>query len=149
MRKMLIAATLAALVLPAAAQATTTTSTIPFQADVPSCNGDTMISLSGQLLVVFTVTANPAGGFVFSTHTQPQGVRGIDTETGTTYLGTGLTRDLTVFSPSGVFSFTFVDRFHLQATGGAQSLDFSETVHITVLADGTVTAFVVDISGPC
>jgi len=148
MRKKLIAAVLAALVLPVAAQAATTTATAPFQADVTACNGDT-IRLSGQLLGVFTATANAAGGVVFSSHIQPQGVSGVDIQTGTAYLGTGLTRDLSVFSPSGAFTFTFVDRFHLQATGGEQSLDFSETVHITALADGTVTAFVVNISGPC
>jgi hypothetical protein len=44
---------------------------------------------------------------------------------------------------------TYVNRFHLQATAGAQSLDVSETFHITALADGTVTAFVDNFSGPC
>jgi hypothetical protein len=148
MRKKLIAAVAATLVLPAAAQAATTTFTTPFQADVTACNGDT-IRLSGQLLGVVTATANPAGGVVFSTHFQPQGIRGMDIQTGTAYLGTGLTLDLAVVSPSGVTSFTYVNRFHVQATAGAESFDISETVHITRLADGTVTAFVDNFSAPC
>lgn len=148
MRKKLIAAVAAALVLPAAAQAATTTFTTPFQADVTACNGDT-IRLSGQLLGVVTATANPAGGVVVSTHFQPQGIRGVDLQTGTAYLGTGLTLDLTVVSPSGVTSFTYVNRFHVQATAGAESYDVSVTAHITALADGTVTAFVDNISAAC
>jgi hypothetical protein len=148
MRKMLIAAVLAAFVLPAAGQAAATTLTTPFQADITACNGDT-IHLSGQLLIVFTATANRAGGFVFSTHSQPQGVRGLDLQTGTAYLGTGLTRDLTVLSPSGASTLTLVNRFHIQATAGEQSFDVSETVHITALADGTITAFVDNFSAPC
>jgi hypothetical protein len=148
MRKKLITAVLAALVLPAVAQAAATTLTTPFQADITACNGDT-IHLSGQLLTVFTATANAAGGFVLSTHTQPQGIRGVDTQTGTAYIGTGLTRDLTVFSPSGVTTLTLINRFHIQATAGAQSFDVSEIVHFTAFADGTVTAFVDNFSAPC
>jgi hypothetical protein len=103
----------------------------------------------GQLLTVFTATANPAGGFVFSTHTQPQGIRGVDLQTGTAYLGTGLTRDLIFLSASGTSTFTFINRFHIQATAGEQSFDVSETLHITALADGTVTAFVDNFSAAC
>jgi hypothetical protein len=148
MRKKLITAAVAALLLPAGAQAAATTLATPFQADITACNGDT-IHLSGQLLTVFTATANPAGGFVFSTHTQPQGIRGVDLQTGTAYLGTGLTRDLIVLSPSGTSTFTFINRFHIQATAGEQSFDVSETLHITALADGTITAFVDNFSAPC
>lgn len=148
MRNQLATAVLGALVLAGAAQAAATTVTTPFQADITACNGDT-IHLRGQLLTLFTATANRAGGFVFSTHSQPQGVRGVDLQTGTTYLGTGLTRDLTVLSPSGVTTLTVVNRFHLQATAGAQSFDVSETLHLTALADGTITAFVDNFSAPC
>src|SRR5438094_9898072 len=63
--KKLIAAVLAALVLPTVAQAAATTATAPFQADVKACNGDT-IRLSGQRLGVFTATANAAGGVALS-----------------------------------------------------------------------------------
>src|SRR5439155_2733739 len=126
----------------------TTTATAPFQADVTACNGDT-IRLSGQLLGVFTATANAAGGVVFSTHIQPQGVSGVDLQTGTAYRGTGLTRDQIVVGPSGVTTITLVNRFHIQATAGAESFDVSETLHITDQADGTVTAFVDKFSAPC
>ena len=148
MRRKLITAVLVAVVLPTAAQAGTITARTPFQADVTACNSDT-IRLSGQLLNVFTATANSAGGFVFASHFQPQGIEGVDMQTGTKYLGTGLTRDLTVLSPSGTTTLTLLNRFHIQATAGADSLDLSQTVHITFLADGTVTAFVDNFSVSC
>ena len=148
MKKVLITAVLVVLVLPTAAQAATITATTPFQADVTACNGHT-IRLSGQLLGAFTATANSAGGFLFANHIQPQGISGVDLQTGTKYLGTGLTRDLTVFSPSGTTTLSLVNRFHIQATAGADSFDVSQTLHITVLANGTVTAFVDNFSISC
>ena len=65
----LIAAIVAAFVLPAAAQAATTTLTIPYQANVLACNGDT-IQLSGQLMGVFSATFDAAGGVTLATHTR-------------------------------------------------------------------------------
>src|SRR5437870_1350166 len=110
MKKKLLTILLASLVLPSAAQAATTMLTTPFQADIQACNGVT-IRLSGQLLGVFTANVDSAGGFVFSSHVQPQGIAGVDLQTGTKYLGTGLTRDLVVLNPTGGSTFTFVNRF--------------------------------------
>src|SRR5437763_7271300 len=141
MRKKLVVAVLAALVLPAAARAAATTVTTPLQFDVSACNGDT-IHLSGQLLSVFTTTSTPSGGVTFSTHIQPQGIRGVDLQTGATYIGTGVTRDAITVAPSGVTTISFVNRFHIQGTAGAQSFDVSETFHVTALANGAITAFV-------
>jgi hypothetical protein len=128
--------------------AATTTATAPFDADVRACNGDT-IHLSGQLLGVFTFTRTASGGALFASHIQPQGVAGVDLQTGTAYVGTGLTSDRLVLAPSGTTTFTFVDRFHIQATGGASSYDVSVTLHVTALSDGTVTAFVNNFSASC
>src|SRR5207248_8151729 len=99
MRVTLLAVVAAALVLPAAVQAATTNFTIPIEFDIAACNGDT-IELSGQLLGVFTATANSAGGFLLATQVEPQGVRGVDLQTGTKFRGTGVTRDMTVVSAS-------------------------------------------------
>jgi hypothetical protein len=93
-----LAVVAAAFAVAAAAQAATIMSTTPFQADVKACNGDT-IHLSGQLLGVFSITVNAAGGATFASHFQPQGISGVDTH-GTKYLGTGVTRDISVFAPS-------------------------------------------------
>jgi hypothetical protein len=149
MRKLLVLLiTIAALAMPIAAQASTTTERIPFDADVIACNGD-VIHISGTLLTIFTETATPSGGFIVSLHFQPQGIMGVDLTTGTNYVATGLTRDIVVVSPAGGFTETFVNQFHIQATTGAESFIVSEVFHITVNANGDVTAFVDNFSSTC
>jgi hypothetical protein len=149
MRKLLLLlVTTAALAMPVATQASATTEKVPFDADVLACNGD-VIHISGTLLNIFTVTTTPSGGFVVSSHFQPQGIKGVDLTTGTPYVATGLTRDILVVSPAGGSTETFVNRFHIQATRGAESFIVSEVFHITVNADGDVTAFVDNFSSTC
>jgi hypothetical protein len=75
---------------------------------------------------------------VFAFHFQPQGITGVDQVTGTVFHATGLTRDLIVESPRGGTTETFVNRFHIQATRGAQSFIVTDLFHITVTPDGTV-----------
>ena len=149
MRKLLLLlATTAALAAPVAAKASATTERAPFDADVIACNGD-VIHISGTLLSVFTETATPSGGFVVSSHFQPQAINGVDLTTGTKYVATGLTRDIVVVSPAGGTTESFVNRFHIQATGGAESFIVSETFHITVTPNGDVTAFLDNFSSTC
>jgi hypothetical protein len=138
----------AALAAPTGAVAATTTLTVPLQRDVVACNGD-IIRISGQLLVAFGATANAAGGFTFTTHVQPQGATGVDVQTGTKYLGTGVAQETVVLAPSGTATITAVNQFHLQATAGAQSYDVRETFHFTAFPDGTVTAFVDNVYATC
>jgi hypothetical protein len=113
------------LAIPASAQAITTVERIPFETSVLLCNGG-VVELEGRLLVTTTSTATPAGGFVFAIHFQPQGVKGIDITTGTIYIATGLTRDLVVARPPGGLTETYVNRFHIQATTGAESYIVTE-----------------------
>ena len=149
MRKLLVLLiATAALALPAAAQSSATTAKVPFETDVIACNGD-VIHISGTLLSIFTVTTTPSGGFMVSSHFQPQGINGVDLTTGTKYLATGLTRDIFVVSPAGGTTETFVNRFHIQATKGADSFIVSEVFHITVTPNGDVTAFVDNFSSTC
>jgi hypothetical protein len=140
-RLLLLVAAAFALAWPVSAQAVATTESFPFETYVFACNGD-LIYLSGTLLVVTTETATASGGFVYSSHFQPQGIRGVDLATGTTYIGTGLTRDISVIAPSGGFTTTFVNQFHIQATAGAESYIVSEIFHITYNANGELRAYV-------
>jgi hypothetical protein len=145
---LLLVAAMVALAWPTSAEAAATTESFPFETYVVACNGD-LIYLSGTLLVVFTETATPSGGFVFSAHFQPQGIQGVDLVTGTTFIGTGLTRDLLVVAPSGGFTETFVNEFHIQATAGEESYIVSEVFHVTVNANGELTAFVDNFKATC
>jgi hypothetical protein len=138
----------AALALSASAWAATTVQKIPFDADVVLCNGDT-VHISGTLLDSATTTTTPSGGLIVAFQDNPQGISGVDTTTGTVFHATGLTREVDVTSPPGGFTTTFVNRFHIQATGGAQSFIVSETEHVTITPSGTVTVSFDNFSSTC
>jgi hypothetical protein len=143
-----ILAVLAGFAVAAGAEAATTVQKDTYDTTFPLCNGD-LIHVSGTLLVTMTETSTPSGGFVDAIHFQPQGVTGVDLTTGTIFHATGLTRDLTVFSPPGGTTETFVNRFHIQATTGEQSYIVSNLFHITISPDGTVRSFVDNFSATC
>jgi hypothetical protein len=86
---------------------------------------------------------------VFAFHFQPQGVTGVDLVTGTVFHATGLTRDLIVNSPPGGITETFVNRFHIQATGGVESYIVTELFHVTVTPSGTVTVDFDNFASTC
>ena len=149
MRKLLLLVCLVVgLVLTAApAQAATTVEQrIPIDLTVDAC-GET-ITLSGTLLAVFTVQQLPNGGYLVTSQFNPQGVSGTSSS-GATYRGTGLTRDTTVFTPSGVNTSTFINRYHLVGTAGAPTYAVADTFHITVSPTGEVTALVSNSSVEC
>jgi hypothetical protein len=147
-RLLLILAVVGALAAPLSAQATTTVERVTFDDTFPLCNGDPL-HLSGTLLAVMSETSIPSGGEIVAIHFQPQGVTGVDLLTGTVFHATGLTRDLIVNSPPGGSTETFVNRFHIQATGGAESFIVSELFHVTVTPDGTVTVFLDNFASTC
>jgi hypothetical protein len=149
MRRLLLALGLvAAFAVPAGAQATTTTEQFTFDLTQPLCNGH-LVHVSGPLLVVMTENQTQSGGELIGMHFQPQGIAGTDLSDGTVFHATGITRDLTVNTPPGGTTETFVNRFHLQATQGAQSFIVSETLHLTVTPDGTLTTFIDNFSATC
>jgi hypothetical protein len=80
--KVIVALAVVAVALSVAAQAGTTTISLPLQVDVRGCGGGP-IHLSRQLLGVFTVAPNAGGGFLISSHFQPQGVTAVNLQTGT------------------------------------------------------------------
>jgi hypothetical protein len=147
-RGWVILAVFVALTAAASAQAATTVQRSTFDATFPICNGD-LIHLSGPLLITTSQTTTPSGGNVFAIHFQPQGVSGVDLTTGTVFRATGLTRDLVVQSPPGGFTETFVNQFHIQATGGAQSYLVTELFHVTVTPDNTIRVLFDHFSTTC
>jgi hypothetical protein len=131
----------------AAARATTTVEkNIPFEATIEGC-GET-ITLSGHLLGVFIEQPLGGGGLLLSFHFQPQGVSGTNSS-GIPYHATGLTRETTVFVPSGGFTDTFINRFHIVGTRGAPTYYVKETAHITVTPSGDVSVSFVNFSLEC
>jgi hypothetical protein len=148
MRRLLVSLVVAGFAVPGMAHAVTSTQKIPLTIEVTACNGDT-IQLSGSLLTVSSATVMAGGGFVFSFHSQPQGVGGADLQTGTRYRGVGVTRETAFFFPGGGFTDTFVNQFRIQATGGAQSFVITQLFHATVNANGQIAVIVDRVSLSC
>ena len=142
-----LVAIVAALALPTATNAAATTAAIPFEAIITACNLN--IQLSGSLLIIATATSTSSGGFISTIHSQPQNVRGVDLVSGASYIGTGLTRETFVALPSGGLVITFVNDFHIEGTAGADSYVVNQLVHLTVMSDGTITAFVDNVYVSC
>jgi hypothetical protein len=118
----------------------------PFDSVENVC-GD-QVHVSGNVLGTFVVTENADGGVTLIAKFNPQGVTGVSLSTGGLYRAGGVTTSMTVLAP-GATSDTFVNRFFLIGEGGTPKSLFSETIHVTVLADGTVTANVEKFSDVC
>lgn len=142
----LVVAVATALAIPASAGARAENVVIQFTDVVDVC-GD-QVQLSGNVLGTFVVTEKANGGLTVVAKFNPQGVTGISLSTGARYHGGGVTTDMFILAP-GVTSATFVNRFFMIGEASAPNSLFSETVHVTVLPDGTVTASVEKASEVC
>jgi hypothetical protein len=142
----LIAVIVAALTISASAGARAENVVIPFEGVFDVC-GD-QVQLSGNVLGTFVATENPNGGMTIVAKFNPQHVTGTSLSTGARYHGGGVTTETLVLA-SGATSDTLINRFFLIGEGVAPNALESETVHITVLANGTVTADVENESLVC
>ena len=127
------------------ASATTTTQNETLLADISvwvpcanSGNGE-LIHVSGPLKALFKTTETNKGQFLIKTLFNPQGISGEGLTTGLMYHGTGMTQQ-THTENKGVQD-TFVNQFYMIGQGPNNNLSVHEDFHITVNADGTVSAF--------
>jgi len=135
------------------AAAETFTSSLDFPLDIlvyVSCaNGGAgeEVQLTGSLHDVFHVTFTSNGRSSISVSDNPQGVSGYGLTTGVQYQGTGITR----FS-SGIqigSEDTFVNNFRIIGQGTDNNYLVHENFHITVNANGTLTAYHDNFSIEC
>ncbi|MDP3741593.1 MAG: hypothetical protein Q8R08_04720 [bacterium] len=141
-------------VTPAFAQATTFTQNVTFPiaiaAWVPCAAGGAgeFVVLTGQLHSLFHVTITPGFGFKVESHANPQGVSGVGQSTGAKYQGTGVTRS--GFGASGLpFHATYINNFRLIGQGKAPNLTIHENFHVTVNANGQITAYIDNFTFEC
>jgi hypothetical protein len=109
-----------------------------------------VVDLSGTLHDVFHITLQTNGRFHVTGHDNPQGVIGIGETSGDTYHGTGVT----LFHQNGTargfpFTFTSVNNFRIIGPGPGNNFMVHENFHVTVNANGTVTAFVDNFRVTC
>jgi len=134
-------------VLPMQAAVTTNTSIpITLVVNIP-CAGE-LVVLNGPLHILFSFTFDRAGGFHMVGHFQPQGISGLGQTTGAKYQATGET-EFQTNAKAVPFETSFVNNFKIIGQGPSNNLLIHENLHLTVNADGTVTAVIDNTSFEC
>ena len=140
-------------VAPAMAQATTFIENVRMPIEilvfVPCAAGGAgeYVQLSGTLHSLLVTTIDDTGGFVSKYHFQPQGISGTGETTGDLYHGTGVTQG--TFTGRLGFEATDINNFRIIGQGSGNNFLIHQNFHITVLPDGSVTAFVDRFSVQC
>lgn len=112
------------------------------------CSGDLFVA-SGTIHVVIAETADASGGFHAHLDVNVSGVTGVGSATGATYHGVGGFWAEFNADPPFPFETTATNVFGLISTGSSPNLVVTATFHITVNADGTLTANVSRFSLSC
>jgi hypothetical protein len=136
-----------------AAVASTVSEVVPIDivAFVPCANGGAgeFVQASGNLHQVFTLVFNANGTITVRGHFQPQGLTGVGLTTRDKYQATGVTQTTDqVGAPFPTVS-TFINNFRFIGTGANNNLLIHETGHLTIDANGNVTAVVDQFSEEC
>ena len=109
---------------------------------VPCANGGVgeLVELNGPLhiLLTFTINGNNISG---KTHFQPEGISGVGLDTGDRYHATGVTQDHFKGSfNNGQFNQIFVNNFRIIDQDPGNNFLVHENFHLTITANGAVTA---------
>jgi len=106
------------------------------------------VHLSGNLQVLFHFTLSANGSYLVDSRNQPQGVSGAGLSSGNKYRATGVTNDH--FRISALpYEETYINNFRIIGQGPDNNFLVHETFHVTVNANGELTAFVGNFSIEC
>jgi hypothetical protein len=125
-------------VLATSAPAATTSFKFPISFTATDCPDP--VALTGTVHGVITSVDNGAGGSLVSSTFNPQGVIGLGLLSGRTYHGTGVTTE--TFTAAKGETHTFVNNFRLISPGAGGDVIVQDVFHVTVNANGDVTAAV-------
>jgi hypothetical protein len=106
-----------------------------------------VVRLSGQVHNLLHLSTSARGNEVLKILVNPQGVGGVGLTTGAKYRGTGVTQE--IFSVHVGVTDTFVNNFRVIGQGPSNNFLVHEVLHVTVNANGTLTAFVSNVSVKC
>jgi hypothetical protein len=123
---------------------------IPFAQAVQIPCANEIVDLTGNLHILVETVTDANGGTHYKTHAQPQGVSGVGRISGDQYRATGVTQSEyhnSPLNPPG--EMTFVNNFRIIGQGPGNNYLVHQLTHITLNADGTVTAQVSNVSIDC
>jgi hypothetical protein len=119
---------------------------------VPCANdgaGET-VELTGELHILTTFTEDGGGGIHMKMHYQPQAVHGVGLTTGDKYNAVGVTQETHNIAFDGFpYEDTYVNNFRIIGQGKGNNYLVHETWHVTINANGEVTAEVDNYSVEC
>lgn len=107
------------------------------------------VKLSGDLHIFFHTTADSSGGVHSSYQFNPQGVIGVGKITGDIYRATGLSRGSLFVKNGEVRNETENESFMLVGPGTGNNFLVHGILHITLNANGDVSAFVDNLTIEC
>ena len=121
---------------------------IAFNVFVPCANGGAgeVVALTGDLHDRFDLTFD-SDGMRVDIHDNPQGISGRGLTTGDKYQATGVTR-LSLHS-AGSIELTYIDNFRIIGQGPGNNFLFHDNLHLSINADGDVTAFHDNFKADC
>ena len=122
-----------------------------FHAQNPCAGGrfGEIVVFTGNQHLVFGQTSTANGHLNTTLHWNADGVIGVGQYTGFQYRATGVTQDHVVSNAPLPYSETMINNYHIIGQGQATNMDLKETTHVTVDANGYVTAWVTDYSFVC
>jgi hypothetical protein len=135
--------------------AVTSNVVIPLEttAYVPCANNGSgeIIDLTGNLHAMFVTNTSNSGNVTLKYHFNPQGVSGVGRTTGAIYNATGVTQSTTTYDGITGYPFetTYINNYRLIGKGTAANYSVHSTFHITINANGTVTALVDNTNVNC
>jgi len=127
--------------------------TIPtlFHAQNPCAGGrfGEIAVFTGNQHLNFTQTSTANGHLSTMIHWNADDVTGIGQYTGFAYRATGVTQDHVVSNAPLPYTETTTNNYHIIGQGQATNMDLKETTHVTVDANGNVSAWVADYTFVC
>lgn len=108
-----------------------------------------IIVFQGDQHLVFSQSSTTNGHLNTLLHWNSEGITGIGQYTGFTYRALGVSSDHSVSNAGFPYTDTFINNYHVIGQGSATNGDLHETVHVTVNANGDLTAWVTDYNFDC
>ena len=122
-----------------------------FHAQNPCAGGrfGEIVVFTGNQHLVFSQTSTANGHLSTMIHWNADDVTGIGQYTGFAYRATGVTQDHVVSNAPLPYTETMTNNYHIIGQGQATNMDLKETTHVTVDANGNVSAWVTDYTFVC
>lgn len=122
-----------------------------FHAQNPCAGGrfGEIVVFTGNQHLVFSQTSTANGHLSTMIHWNADDVTGIGQYTGFAYRATGVTQDHVVSNAPLPYTETMTNNYHIIGQGQATNMDLKETTHVTVDANGNVSAWVTDYNLVC